>query len=121
MRIVSIIIMVLLGWSLGIADDCNMKNTQLEMNKCIKNEYVKYNEKMENVYKSLIENSDVNDKIKFENAQMAWIKYRDAQCEASISSYKGGSIENLIKYTCLRDITEQRIQILLLNYQSQIK
>lgn len=41
-------------------------------------------------------------------AQRAWIPFRDAHCEAHAAPYEGGSIQPLIRFGCLTDVTEQR-------------
>lgn len=41
-------------------------------------------------------------------AQRAWIPFRDAHCESVAAPYEGGSIQPLIRSTCLTDVTEQR-------------
>ena len=47
---------------------------------------------------------------KFETAQKNWIAFRDSDCEFAISAYEGGSIQPLIKYTCLTEATQKRIE-----------
>lgn len=41
-------------------------------------------------------------------AQRLWIPFRDAHCEAVAAPYEGGSIQPLIRSSCLTDVTEQR-------------
>ena len=41
-------------------------------------------------------------------AQRAWIAYRDAECEISALSEKGGSLEPLMRFSCLARVTEAR-------------
>ena len=43
-------------------------------------------------------------------AQKNWIAFRDSDCEFAISAYEGGSIQPLIKYTCLTEATQKRIE-----------
>lgn len=42
------------------------------------------------------------------DAQRAWIAFRDAHCEAHAAPYEGGSIQPLIRFTCLQDVTARR-------------
>ena len=42
------------------------------------------------------------------DAQRAWIKYRDAHCEAAAMDSKGGSIWPLLVSGCLADLTRKR-------------
>ena len=41
-------------------------------------------------------------------SQAAWVTYRDADCRLQTSSYQGGSIYNLIYYTCEATLTDLR-------------
>jgi uncharacterized protein YecT (DUF1311 family) len=41
-------------------------------------------------------------------AQRLWIPFRDAHCEATAAPYEGGSIQPLIRFSCLTDTTRQR-------------
>ena len=41
-------------------------------------------------------------------AQRAWIKYRDAHCEASAYSSKGGSIWPMLVSGCMAELTRRR-------------
>ena len=46
-------------------------------------------------------------------AQRAWLAYRDAACDVHASPYEGGSIQPLIRATCLSDLTAARTRMLL--------
>ncbi|WP_375472220.1 lysozyme inhibitor LprI family protein [uncultured Nostoc sp.] len=43
-------------------------------------------------------------------AQLAWIKFRDTNCEFQRSRYEGGSIAFTIYFGCLENITKLRTQ-----------
>jgi uncharacterized protein YecT (DUF1311 family) len=43
-------------------------------------------------------------------AQRKWIAFREADCKAQESVYKGGSIHAVIYLDCIREHTEQRIK-----------
>ena len=53
---------------------------------------------------------NVEEKKLLIKAQKDWIKFRDSHCEFEILEFDGGSIQPLIKYTCLQDKTEERIE-----------
>lgn len=42
------------------------------------------------------------------DAQRLWIPFRDAHCEAEAAFYQGGSIQPLIRFSCLATTTRQR-------------
>jgi uncharacterized protein YecT (DUF1311 family) len=43
-----------------------------------------------------------------QEAQRAWITFRDRACEAEGYAFKGGSAEPLLVYGCMRRLTEER-------------
>jgi uncharacterized protein YecT (DUF1311 family) len=43
-----------------------------------------------------------------QDAQRAWITFRDKACEAEGFAMKGGSAEPLLVYGCMRQLTEER-------------
>lgn len=42
------------------------------------------------------------------DAQRLWIQFRDAHCDAEAAFYEGGSIQPLIRFSCLAAVTRQR-------------
>ena len=53
-----------------------------------------------------------DDKLMLE-AQRAWIKYRDAHCEAAAYDSKGGSIWPLLVSGCMAELTRRRTRELV--------
>jgi urease subunit beta len=47
------------------------------------------------------------------NAQRAWLTYRDAACEVQASPFHGGTIQPLVHFTCLSELTAERTRMLL--------
>jgi len=90
------------------ADNCNNLNTQLEMNACAAKEYQSEDAKLNKYYKELIRKVGASEKQKLKATQRAWIKFRDLQCELEASNYEGGSIQPLIRSSCLAQVTKQR-------------
>lgn len=44
------------------------------------------------------------------NAQRSWIAFRDAQCTFETSGVRGGSAYPMVKASCLKELTQQRIR-----------
>jgi uncharacterized protein YecT (DUF1311 family) len=44
------------------------------------------------------------------NSQRAWLKFRDTQCVLEAGSYAGGSMQPLVRFTCLERLTKERAQ-----------
>lgn len=51
-------------------------------------------------------------KAKLKNAQISWLKYRDASCEYEQDGYRGGSWGKLVALSCKEEMTAERNKIL---------
>jgi uncharacterized protein YecT (DUF1311 family) len=87
---------------------CEDAQTQTDMNICWGNEYKKADAKLNQTYQQLAAMLDADEKVQLKNAENAWIKYRDANCEFVADQYKGGSIRPMIAAICLADVTNSR-------------
>ena len=87
---------------------CSDVNTQAEMNICAGKEYKAADATLNRVYQQLVAMLDAEAKTQLKEAQTAWIKYRDANCDFVGDQYKGGSIRPLILGLCLADVTKNR-------------
>ena len=96
---------------------CEDAQTQADMNICFGNEYKKADAALNKVYQQLVAMLDEDDKTQLKNAENAWLKYRDTNCEFVADQYKGGSMRPMIAAICLADVTENRTKEL----RSQIK
>src|SRR5215813_2126421 len=71
-------------------DPCANPQTQLEMNECQGKEYRKADAELNAVYKQLMSKlDDEGEKAALKNAQLAWIKFRDANCDFEAYLNKG--------------------------------
>lgn len=84
--------------------------TQAEMNQTALNDYKVVDQKLNKIYQELIKNLPPKEKALLIKAQKNWIAFRDSDCEFAVSAYEGGSIQPLIKYTCLTEATQKRIE-----------
>ena len=99
------------------ADPCANPQTQAEMNICAGNAYKAADKVLNDVYQRLVAKLDEEEKAQLKEAQTAWLKYRDANCEFVGDQYKGGSMRPMIYAMCLTDVTKTRTSEL----RSQIK
>lgn len=53
-------------------------------------------------------------KQKLKAAQLAWIQFRDAHCDCQAFTFDGGTMQPLIKFSCLESETNARIKQLKL-------
>lgn len=92
-------------------DPCKNPLSQFEMNVCSRRDYEQTDAELNKVYKQLmLELADYgsNPRPKFQEAQSAWIKYRDATCDSEAALYEGGSIRPTIYNSCLASATRER-------------
>lgn len=98
-------------------DSCATAQSQAEMNMCWGKEYKAADAKLNNTYQEFMSKVDQSEKVQLKNAQLAWLKYRDANCEFVADQYKGGTMRPMIAAMCLADVTNARVNEL----KSQIK
>lgn len=89
-------------------DPCAEPQTQVEMNQCAVNAYKAADAELNQVYKQLVAKLDDEEKAQLKEAQNAWIKYRDANCDFVADQYKGGTMRPMIYAGCLQDVTKKR-------------
>lgn len=83
--------------------------TQTEMNEQAKKDHKKADDIMASTYKLALANQDETGKKLLLEAQRAWIKYKEAHCKSASNQYEGGSMQPLIYYSCLTELTEERM------------
>ncbi len=83
--------------------------TQAELNETAMNDYNKSDVELNKYYKELTKILSEKSKQKLVMTQRLWIKYRDSHCDFEASYFDGGTIRPVIKFTCLKNITDQRI------------
>ena len=89
-------------------DPCADAQSQLEMNMCWGNQYKAADSRLNAVYREFTSKLNPEETAQLRTAQLAWIKFRDANCEFVADQYKGGSIRPMIAAMCLADVTNAR-------------
>jgi uncharacterized protein YecT (DUF1311 family) len=90
-------------------DPCANAQTQAEMNECQGREYKKADAALNAAYKQLVAKiEDEGERASLKAAQLAWIKYRDANCEFESYLNKGGTMYSLVYDGCLTALTQER-------------
>ena len=112
MKLLIGLMVILIGVSVSVSGQktkpCADAMTQTDMNICWGNEYKKADAKLNQTYQQLAAMLDDDEKAQLKNAENAWIKYRDTNCEFVADQYKGGSIRPMIAAICLADVTSNR-------------
>jgi len=98
----------LLMSSAALAQDCEKAETQLELNECAAAEYQKADGELNAAYKKVFALASKEQHSLLKNAQNAWIKLRDADCDFVASGVEGGSLQPMIYSQCLTDKTRER-------------
>ncbi len=88
---------------------CGVGQTQAEMNMQAKAAYLKADAAMGVVYKQIQKIlSTATEKKLLLDAQRAWIKFKETHCKSVAEGSAGGSIQPLIYFNCLEQLTQQR-------------
>jgi uncharacterized protein YecT (DUF1311 family) len=127
MRIILLMFLLLLGQS-AFALGCDKAVNTLEINDCASIEKEKVESQLNATYKSVIQKlehpePEVADdylatKKALVEAQRAWVKFREADCDATYTWHRGGTIRTLMYIGCMQAHAEQRIKELK-EYESQ--
>jgi uncharacterized protein YecT (DUF1311 family) len=85
---------------------CASAQTQADMNACAAREYQKHDAAMNQLYQQLLAKlKDPQQRSLLQDAERAWIDYRDKQCAFQTSGTTGGSIHPMIQSDCLDEKT----------------
>lgn len=90
------------------ADNCKNPQSQLAMNVCAAKDYEREDVRLNQNYKDLVGKLDAERKSQLKEVQLAWIKFRDMQCDFDSTQYQGGTIYSLVHSSCLLQMTKQR-------------
>jgi uncharacterized protein YecT (DUF1311 family) len=78
------------------------------MNLCAQQRYKEADAHLNVTWKKLMTHLNATEQAKIKEVERLWIKFRDAHCEFAASGFEGGSMQPLIQYSCLLEITEER-------------
>jgi len=89
-------------------EPCADAQSQAEMNICWGKEYKAADAQLNVAYREFMSKLNPEETAQLKTAQLAWLKYRDANCEFVADQYKGGSMRPMIAAICLADVTNAR-------------
>ena len=89
-------------------DPCADAQSQAEMNMCWGKEYKAADARLNEAYRRFISKLNDEEKAQLKKAQLAWIMYRDANCDFVADQYKGGTMRPMIAAICLAETTNNR-------------
>jgi uncharacterized protein YecT (DUF1311 family) len=99
----------------ALALDCKNAMSTPEINECAAAEQKAVEAKLNEVYRRVIKSLDTNKdsaaaKDKLVLAQRAWVKFREADCEAVYENWAGGTIRTVMYIGCMQQHAEHRIK-----------
>ncbi|NJL78142.1 MAG: lysozyme inhibitor LprI family protein [Richelia sp. SM2_1_7] len=90
--------------------NCNNPQTTLEMRVCASKSYEAADKKLNQVYRQLKPKLNAKQQKRLVDAQIAWIQFRDKSCAFEAGEAEGGTLEPVLKLSCLTDVTQQRVK-----------
>ena len=90
------------------SDPCADAQSQGEMNICWGKEYKAADARLNAAYREFASKLSAEETAQLKAAQLAWLKYRDANCEFVADQFKGGSMRPMVAAMCLADVTNAR-------------
>jgi uncharacterized protein YecT (DUF1311 family) len=89
---------------------CDNAQTQQEMDNCSAKELRAADQKLNKLYADLSSKLEPERLAKLKEAERAWIKFRDADCDFQSYLNKGGTIYPVVYNGCLTDNINNRIK-----------
>ncbi|MCA1564475.1 MAG: lysozyme inhibitor LprI family protein [Acidobacteria bacterium] len=89
-------------------DPCPGARTQSELNGCAARARDRADAELNKVYRELMKETGTAERAQLRAAQLAWIEFRDAQCDYESIGNKGGSIYPMVYSFCLAKVTAAR-------------
>ncbi|HST58217.1 MAG TPA: lysozyme inhibitor LprI family protein [Longimicrobium sp.] len=87
---------------------CPDARTQHEMNVCAAQELARADRVLNERYPELVRTMPPVQLELLRTAQRAWIRFRDAECAYQASVFEGGSMQPMVRSSCLARLTEER-------------
>ncbi|MET0649756.1 MAG: lysozyme inhibitor LprI family protein [Pyrinomonadaceae bacterium] len=87
---------------------CEERGSQAEASGCAHREYQAADAELNKAYNRLAAILDADEKALLKTSELAWIKYRDADCTFESSQYAGGTMRPMIESFCLTRVTKAR-------------
>ena len=121
MRTIAAVAMLVVGASVARAQDaasaravdCANATTQGAMNACAARDRAAADTELDAAFEALQDRVSDEGRDALDEAQRAWIAYRDAQCAFESAGTAGGSVHPMIVATCRAELTRARTERLV--------
>lgn len=94
------------------AGACDSLRTQMEENECANEGYQQADQTLNRIYSAYQKRLQPTQRARLKAAQVAWIRFRDANCAFESSGVEGGSAHTLIYLNCMAATTAERSKAL---------
>ncbi|HEX8557638.1 MAG TPA: lysozyme inhibitor LprI family protein [Pyrinomonadaceae bacterium] len=88
--------------------DCEDPKTQSELNVCADRKFSAADAELNRAYSQLASRLEERWRAGLKAAEVAWLKYRDANCEYETALYEGGSMRPMLFSLCMERMTRAR-------------
>jgi len=92
--------------------DCKNASDQSTLNECADKDLKASDAKLNEVYRALSAKTSQQGKTSLQNAQRAWLAYRDAQCRFETMGTIDGSIHPMVYASCMDKLTQAQTKLL---------
>jgi uncharacterized protein YecT (DUF1311 family) len=97
---------------------CDAPETQIQMMECADADYKAADKALNEAYREILADLRKSDETQpdwgleaaFRESQRAWLPFRDRQCDWEALFVKGGTMEPLIRLSCLTEMTTRRTE-----------
>lgn len=76
--------------------DCSKATTQIKLNECAQQQFLKADRKLNMLYKQVMEKLNPQGRPALVKAQRDWIRFRDDNALVFAALYEGGSMHSLV-------------------------
>ncbi len=87
---------------------CEPAGTQYAATQCAGRAYKQADAELNNVYQQVLRQENRDGQARLKTAQLAWLKFRDAECEYEAGDYIGGTMRPMVAAFCLAAVTNER-------------
>jgi uncharacterized protein YecT (DUF1311 family) len=90
------------------AEDCHRAMAQADMDSCAEQDFENADTALNLTYQALQERLDDHGRAALRSAELAWIRWRDAECGSRTLHSEGGTIRPVELAECRADLTKAR-------------
>lgn len=108
MRALMFSVLLLIAGPAAAQVNCDNATTQADMNRCAALDLQRANDEINATYADLRRGLSKAQQEELRQIQLAWIRFKDLQCQLESSVAEGGSMQPLLRDTCLTTLTNQR-------------